>query len=829
MMPAIKTPEILAPVASLEMCQAAVHNGADAIYVGAPYFNARKRTPDFTAADLASLIDYCHLYGVKVFLAFNVLIFQDELEQVEELLRSLIPLAPDAFIVQDVGLVRLIKQLNPKQAVHASTQMTVTNYQSIELFEDLGIERYVLGRELSLKELSKIKAHSRRELEVFVHGALCVSYSGQCLTSENNSGRSANRGQCNQSCRFPYRLLVDGKIEPLGQHKHLVSPQDLRGLDDIPALVELGIDSFKIEGRYKSPEYVASTVRNYKEKSLKPEQPTAAAHRELGLAFSRGNFNGWFNGVDHQKLVDARFSKPRGNYLGAIKRINGSQLEIQSTEALKAGDGIIAYDPKTGREAGALVFSVQQQAGKLSLRLGQEFSRENFSVGMEVYHNSSPEQAKQIRQSFTNPEQLKRIPLKIKVSGAVGQALKVEWYDDLGHCLSIESQSVIEPARTLGLDETGLRKELGQLGRTAFILTEIDTDLKGDCFIQQRELKQIRQSACEQLSALRIAVPRLELLDHKEIRQWREQQSGSPAAVSPTKNSDLTILIREEAQLEALDGINPALVYLDYEFNKDYARSLDELRRLGIKVGIATTRILKPEELGHLKQIDRLKPEAVLVRNPGALQYFKTSAFELYGDFSLNITNHLSASWFLKQGLKTICPAYDLNQQQLNALAAHIDPSSLEVTVHQYIPSFHMEHCVFAAFLSNGSSYRDCGRPCEKHRVALLDEKNNVLPLKADPECRNTMFQGESVSAARLIPELQARGVRRFRLEALFEEPAELQRKIKLYQALINGTLPAADLLKQINTVEKFGVGEGQLFSINNYQSYKKPGLQIIS
>ncbi len=203
-------PEILAPVGSWEMCLAAIHNGAGAIYVGMPGFNARGRAETLSIETLGEMIAFCHAYDVKVFLAFNILIFQEELAAVTELLKEVLPLGPDALIVQDIGLVRLIKALAPKQVVHASTQMTVTCAEAIECTADLDIARYVLARELSIAEISKVRAATEKELEVFVHGALCVSYSGQCLTSESLGGRSANRGQCAQSCRLPYELIVDG-------------------------------------------------------------------------------------------------------------------------------------------------------------------------------------------------------------------------------------------------------------------------------------------------------------------------------------------------------------------------------------------------------------------------------------------------------------------------------------------------------------------------------------------------------------------------------------------------------------------------------------------
>jgi putative protease len=289
--------ELLLPVGNMNMCLAAIHNGADAIYVGMPNFNARGRTTDFQVPELREMIEICHLYGVKVNLAFNVVIFEEEFAEIVELLAQVLPLAPDALIVQDIGLAVLVRAMNPNQIIHGSTQMTVTNHEAMTLLDDLKIKRFVLGREVSIPEMKAIKEKTDRELEVFVHGALCVAYSGQCFTSESIGGRSANRGQCAQSCRFEYDLIVDGKGHDLGDKKYLVSPKDLCGISQIPELLDLGINSFKVEGRLKTPEYVASAAKNYSDainkklnKKTFTQKNIEDAKREMGLTYSRGFF-----------------------------------------------------------------------------------------------------------------------------------------------------------------------------------------------------------------------------------------------------------------------------------------------------------------------------------------------------------------------------------------------------------------------------------------------------------------------------------------------------------------------------------------------------------
>lgn len=815
-----KLPEILAPVGSFEMCQAAVHNGADAIYVGMPGFNARGRAATLTLEELREMVRFCRLYGVRVFLAFNVLIFEQEIEEVLPLLEQVLALSPDAFIVQDLGLVRLIRKMAPQQIIHASTQMTVTNAESIELTDDLGIARYVLGREVSIAEIAKIRAATTKELEVFVHGALCVAYSGQCLTSERIGGRSANRGQCAQSCRLPYRLIVDGEVRDLGGKEYLVSPKDLCSIEDVPRLIEVGVDSFKIEGRLKSPEYVASTVRSYKEAALGEISNIKGRISELSRIYSRGFFNGWMDGVNHQKLVDGRYGNHHGLELGVVLGISDRTVIVGTAHDLRAGDGVVFSHPGE-EEVGAPVFSVSRQGPReLAITFGRDFSVKHLKVGMSCFVNSAPGIADKWRRTFTEKDSLRRIPLTAIVTGKAGEPLVVE-YSDGFNTVTLKSSAPLQQATKAPLTDESLSAELGALSGTSFLLTALRSEIEGAVFIHNKELKNLRREAIALLINSRQERPIQPVVSALEMQNWVSSQRFRTPVTGSTA-ARLSVLVRDKEQLAALEGLAVDTIYLDYEFGKEYADSVNQVRKMGSRAGIATTRILKPGERGHLDLIRRLAPDVVLVRNLGALQYFQGTNLELVGDFSLNVSNSLTANWLFGRRLTKICPSYDLNQPQLFDLLGSIDSSRLEVTVHQYMPAFHMEHCVFAAFLSNGSSYRDCGRPCEKHRVELRDPNGGIHPLKADAECRNTMFNGSAQSAARLIPGLRQRGVSSFRVEALYESPDSLRLKVEHYLMLLRGDTAPEELLNTLGIEEKYGVSEGQLLNIRTYRDRKK-------
>lgn len=330
--------------------------------------------------------------------------------------------------------------------------------------------------------------------------------------------------------------------------------------------------------------------------------------------------------------------------------------------------------------------------------------------------------------------------------------------------------------------------------------------------MNHREIKDLRRELVEKMNTARTE------------RKSKIVEVSAPVMNRAKSTTGLNVLVRTTEQVEALVDIEGVKsVILDFEFGKNYEASLKLLRVAGIKTGIATTRILKPQEYHNLKMIARLNPDFILVRNLGALEYLRRETkIPLIGDFSLNVTNARSLSYLSDKGLETINVSYDLNQEQLLDLVKHGDPSKMEVTIHQYMPEFHMEHCVFAAFLSTGSSFKDCGKPCEKHEVKLKDPYGNWHFLKADHECRNTFFKATPQSAGFLIETLKREGVASVRLEALSENASELTLKVKTYLGILNGELTPGEAMKKLEMVESYGLGLGQMKKTDTYQDRKK-------
>jgi putative protease len=813
--------ELLLPVGNYQMCLAAIHNGADAIYVGMPEFNARGRSHDHSWDELKEIIELAHLYGVKVNIAFNILIFENEFQRALEVLDQAIALGPDALIIQDIGLISLIKQRYPHQVIHGSTQMTFTNHEAINLLDDLNIKRFVLGRENSIPEIKLIKQSTDKELEVFVHGALCVAYSGQCFTSESLGGRSANRGQCAQSCRFDYEIFVDDKKKELGNHKYLVSPQDLCGIEEIPQLLDMGVESFKVEGRLKSPEFVGTVAKNYRKRIDGEIKNVEEAKNDMAATYSRGFYPGWLNGVAHQELVEGTFKANRGSYIGQIQNVLKSEFVIEKNTELKAGDGLLIVD-SNNNEFGEKIYSIALKGDFYFIKLGPKVNLSNLSKDQKVYLTRKESLVKDVSASINNRDLTKKIPISITVQGESDEHLVII-VEDGSNTLTLTSETKLETAVKNPLVSENFSKALGGLSHSPYKLNHLINKTKGDLYIHNRSIKKLKQAMVAGLNEVRVRVPEFETIEYSLPEAFVSSEPVTPK---------LNILIRKASQLDDLltyfkgegssylDSVES--IILDFEFGKDYFPSVKKLKEDNIKVAIATTRILKPTEYHNFKLIERCKPDTILVRNLGALNYFKNKGYNLIGDFSLNCANSLTHKYLISKGLDSVTSSYDLNIDQLNDLIKNSDSSKLEVTLHQYMAEFHMEHCVYAAFLSKGNSFRDCGKPCEKHEVYLKDMYGNRHDIKADQECRNTLFNSKANSTAKYLKDWVQKGVKYYRFECLHESAEELISKVDSYLKLMNNEITLDDAYKTLGKAEKYGLGSEVLDNKKEYKSIKK-------
>ncbi|MBE9006021.1 U32 family peptidase [Fortiea sp. LEGE XX443] len=846
-------PELLAPAGNWECAKAAVENGADAIYFGLDKFNARMRAQNFTEVDLPQLMKFLHLRGVKGYVTVNTLIFPQELAEAQQYLRTIIAAGVDAVIVQDVGICRLIRHLSPDFPIHASTQMTITSAAGVEFAKSLGCQLVVLARECSIKEINKIQQATALPLEVFVHGALCVAYSGQCLTSEALGGRSANRGECAQACRMPYNLIVDGEVVDLQERRYLLSPQDLAGLEVLPELVKSGVNSLKIEGRLKAPEYVANVTRVYREaldkvmvelyekkginKSVVYSQEdnektnhrerrehremrvsedlsVSSEHYNLEMAFSRGLYTGWFNGINNQELVHARFGKKRGVYLGEVTRIRNEQVTINLEAPVKPGDGIV-FDcgHPEAKEEGGRVYTVTPKGKETVLTFGKDnLNFRRVHVGDKVWKTNDPELDKQLRQSFAGDSPQFQRPISVEIYGEVGELLLAIARDQLGNIVQVESAIALAEAHTKPLDTSRLQEQFGRLGNTPFCLGNLTNHLNGAVMLPVSELNRMRREIVAQLEELRTQPKPWELRSAVSF-----QDLLPPASPLSPASPALVVLVRNLKQLQAALQTGVETLYCEFEDPRTYCQAVQLVHQVRPaefsphpSIWVAPPRITKPGENWILQQVRAANADGYLVRNYDQLQFF--GADRCVGDFSLNVANPLTADYYKQHfGLERLTASYDLNITQLEDLLSSCPPQWFEVTIHQHMPMFHMEHCVFCAFISDGTDYSNCGRPCEKHEVKLHDRIGSEHVLQADAGCRNSVFNGTAQTGAEYVQRLIEFGLRHFRIEFVNETPEQVTKTIQRYHQLLQGEISGSQLWRELKLQNQLGVTRGPL------------------
>jgi len=850
-----RKPEIMSPAGYWPQLNAAIEAGADAIYFGLKHFTARAKV-GFTLTELPDVMRALHGRGVKGYITFNTLVFEHELREAAKTLAAIAEASADSIIVQDIGIAQLARQIAPDMEIHGSTQMSITSAEGVELARRFGVTRVVLARELSLADIRTIRSQTGCELEMFVHGALCVSYSGQCFSSEAWGGRSANRGQCAQACRLPYELIVDDRLRPLDDMRYLLSPGDLYALQRMPEIVRLGVSALKIEGRYKDANYVALTTQAYRKAVDEawaglPLSISRAEELQLEQVYSRGLGDYFVAGTNHQAVVQGRSPRHRGVLTGRVERVlaEGVILAPEPASAaapLKPGDGVVfdAADwrsPEEHEEGGHVYHVTPLKDGRLELRFGSgAIDSARIRAGDWLWRTHDADLDKAARPYTQAAAPVHKQPLRIRATAHEGAPLELEWAlaEQPETRVTVQSETPLGAAQKQAISPAYLREQLGRLGNTPYALAEIELDLRGRPFAASSLLNALRRQAVEQLAELQRA-PRpaaihdplkilAENLAHRSDRTIHEgtrshaklQESAQNLGVSACDFVDhqLHLLVRTPEQLEAALELRPASITLDYLELYGLRPAVERVQAAGITARVASPRVLKPSEQRIVHFLLKLECE-IVVRSSGLLQALQETAHSpLIGDFSLNAANTLAADTFLRLGLARITPTHDLNAAQVADLARQIGADNVEVIAYQHLPVFHTEHCVFCRFLSSGTSYKDCGHPCEKHRVALRDVHGREHPVMADVGCRNTVFGAQAQEASRHLDTWRAAGIRHYRLEFVHESGADVARIGRAWQDALAGRLAARELTQHLQRLAPQGTTEGSLFVPGDYE-----------
>jgi putative protease len=815
-------PELLAPAGTWDSLVAAVENGADAVYLGGTLFSARASAGNFNNEEIERAVYFAHVRGVKIYVTVNILLDQQELLQAVRFLHFLQGCGVDAVIVQDLGLAGLAQKVIPELPVHASTQMTIHNLPAARLLKENGIDRVVLARELPLTEIREIVRQSGLEVEVFVHGALCVCYSGQCLMSSLIGGRSGNRGRCAQPCRLKY-TLVDNTGRPLADPQqtgeYLLSPRDLNMSAHLPDLAGAGITALKIEGRMKRPEYVATVVRIYRrlldravsggDFSVEPEEA-----RQLAQIFNRDFTTGYFYNRPGREMMSWKRPNNRGVRLGRVKGFNRQSrlAEVQLESPLRVGDGIEVWVSDGGRAVGKVNRimlggkSVERAPAKAVVQLdinGRVFP------GDRVFKTHDADLIEQARASFTSPKEAKKIPLAFTVTARLGEPLHIEVRDPVGFTGEAYTASPAAEAINRPLTFDYLKKQLDRLGNTPFALGSLDCRLEGRVMAPVSELNEARREALAQLESRRAAGAKSRAVP-EEIFNSRLSQAldrNLTAGRTPDSGVFLSVTVGDLPSLRAAVKAGAKEVHFGGEQFKskpvlslaDIYEGSETCRKSGVAFILASPRIMREQELQDFCRLLEGAPDSLdglLTGNMGLIRKAgEITGAPVFADFPLHVFNHEAAIFLKKAGVKRITLSPELTLEQIRRLVPLL-PLPAEAIVHGTLPLMVSEYCAPGSLLgdtdkkgSRGTvlllpDQKDC-TVCRGKSCGLKDRKGVVFPVETDRQCRMHIFNSRDLCLIEDLAAIRSSGVSVLRIEAGRQGPDYVRDVVKSYQTAL--------------------------------------------
>ncbi len=786
-----KEPELLAPAGNMDSLIAAVQNGADAVYLGVEDFSARAYAGNFSIEDFKEALDYAHLRGVKVYVTLNTLIKDVEIEKAVNLIYTLDELGTDAIIVQDMGLLSLARKLAPTLPVHASTQMTLHNSEAVRFVQEMGVERVVLAREMTIEEIKTVKQETGAEIEAFVHGALCICYSGQCLMSSIIGGRSGNRGHCAQPCRKKYRLLENGReIKTPG--KFLLSPKDLNTARIIPRLIEAGIDSFKIEGRMKRPEYVAGVVRTYRrliDRYIEDPEGyfvSKSELKELTQLFNREFTTGYFKGNPGTQLMSRERPYNRGILLGKVETYDRKYrtLKIRLNDKLEIGDGIGFEDKKEGGTIVQRMYKNEKVVKKAEKNDFVTIPFENeVKKGTSIYRTQDSSLMKELQNSYEHGN-LRKIPVSIKTRAIKDELFEITVLDKDGNNASVQSDYRVEPAKKRAIAKSDILKQLGKLGNTVFEAKIIDIQVDENIFIPIRSMNDARNEA-------------VSILEEMRTNKWRRNKH------IPYQNHENTYTTELSRPFIAVsvDSINKVktaisggadLIYYDLENCTNIEERLSLIQKAAsdsdVSVYLHSPVIMKNADMESFDKIafsaKKAVFEGIIAANLGIIGKCAQMGIKTIADSNLNIFNRESANVFSDKGSKVIVLSPEMNAEQVRELSQEMET---EYIVHGKFQVMESEHDLISNLQPERKNENLLNNDHE-----LVDEKGFAFKLKGDSRHRTHIFNSKELCLLEDIGELVETGISRLRIDAREMKASELEKVVLSYRKAVDDYFQAS-------------------------------------
>ena len=795
--------ELLAPVGSFEALKAAVQNGANAVYLGGKDFGARASANNFDRDELKEAVKYAHIRGVQVFVTTNTLRKENEIEDFLEYAKFLYDIDVDAIILQDIGMARLIKRELPDFELHASTQMVAHSLEDVKYLESVGFDRVVLAREVTVEEIKYICDNCKADIEVFVHGALCVCYSGQCLMSSMIGNRSGNRGRCAQPCRQRYELIDVYTGEVVNSNgDYLLSPRDLNAIEEIDKVIDAGVHSLKIEGRMKRPEYVATVIDGYR-KTIDEYLATNKLNvsdetiNDLYTIFNRKFTKGLLLGDVGKDMMNSQLPNNQGLYVGTVVDYNkkAKRLKIKLANTLKKGDGINLGGGTIGRIIkNGNIETIGYKGETIELDFVGEARK-----GQIVFKTSDSELMDRVQATFTQDKEFVKNIIDAKITIKLGQKPILTLKDRHSNEATIEGDKIVEEAMKVALSKEKVETQLRKLGNTPYELDLLEIELDDNVSLPISLLNQMRRDCIELLDKERVSI--------KNRKYKNKIVKYKPVQYNRNKQQEISVKVKNLEQLES--ALECGLDRIYYEDTNTIDKAMRLAMKYNKKVIYSAPRIIRNKEYNHLAKANNAGVESVQVGNYGSIDYFKDKKLNI--DYYLNAFNSETINYYKEIGADTLCISQELNINEIKETIKYTD-INIESVVYGYTPLMITEYCPMGVIV------RDCKKDkrvakCKESIYALRNSKGDEFRVSQDIFCRSTIYNSNVTCMLDNLYELHEIGINVLRLDFTLEDKDTVKEVIEAYQEVLSNDYKlGTKATKLYNKLDEKGTTAGHYY-----------------
>ena len=777
--------ELLAPVGSFDALKAAVQNGANAVYLGGKDFSARASANNFDREELIEAVKYAHIRDVRVFVTTNTLIKQDEIEDFVEYAKFLYDIDVDALIMQDIGVAMLIHELLPDFELHASTQMVAHSLEDVQYLESIGFKRVVLARELTVDEIKYICDNTNVDIEIFVHGALCVCYSGGCLMSSMIGNRSGNRGRCAQPCRQKYTMIDISTGEEIHSNgEYLLSTKDLNTIEDVDKIIETGVLSLKIEGRMKKPEYVATVINSYRNaideyQATKKVNISTETMEDLYTIFNRKFTKGLILGEVGEDVMNSNVPNNQGLYVGKVVDYNkkSKRLKIKLEGTLKKGDGINLGGGTIGRIIkGKEIAQIGYKGETIELDFIGE-ARKN----QPVFKTSDTNLIDKAQKTYTQDKEFAKSLIDAEITIKLGEYPELKLIDKNNNSVTVKGDKLVEKALKVALGEEKIETQIKKLGNTPYELEDLKINLDEGVSMPISLINQMRREAIELLDEARIPVK------DRAYKDSKIKYSPKKYAKDTNSNSKIRVKINNIEALKSIINLDIDMIYYEDVATLEQAMAMATANNK--KLIYSAPRIVRNKEDKRLEKSNEYCKENVQISALGQVKYYKENSenvsFDV--DYYLNPFNSETINHYKKEGATTVCISQELNIHEIKETTKYTD-MEIETVAYGYIPMMLSEYCPMGVVARSCKKDKRCAT-CKESKYVLRDFKGEEYRISQDLFCRSTIYNSIANCLINNLDELSDAGINVFRLDFTHESPELISKITKAFINTVNNDL----------------------------------------